>query len=128
MHKRNVWYNLDMEKQIREYEKFIERETRAGKERGKRLFELHSEMVKNFQHERLIHLLVMLFFVGITILLLGVTIGLELFMVLPTSMLIMLGILDLMMTGISIAYVRHYYFLENHVQGLYKYFEKIREL
>ena len=53
-----------MEKIIREYEKYIAREVKRemGTTERARLAEYHREMMANFQHERLIHLLVTLFF------------------------------------------------------------------
>ena len=38
----------------------------------------------------------------------------------------LLSLMDLILTGLSIGYVRHYYYLENGIQGLYKFTEKIR--
>ena len=56
-----------MEDKIREYEKFIEKKTSGnlGPIERVKLAEYHKEMVANFQHERLVHLLVMLFFVAV---------------------------------------------------------------
>jgi len=120
-----------MEKKILEYERFIEKEASnkklSEKEREK-LFAYHAEMLRNFQMERLIHLKVMFFFLGVTLILLAGTMTIAMTgVILGTEMMILLGILDLIMVVLSIAYVRHYYFLENHVQGLYKWFDKIGE-
>ena len=113
-----------MEKRIREYETYIKNEIKKGKNREE-LFKLHSEMVRDFQHERLVHLIVMFFFVAATILLLCITFFLELFGTISSGTVFALGALDLLMTIVSGAYVKHYYFLENHIQGLYDYFEKM---
>jgi len=116
-----------MEKKIREYEKFIEKEVKSGN-RSEELWRLHAEMVKSFQHERLVHLLIMLFFVGVTIvaififmraLILGISAPMEFF--------VADGIMTLLLVGITAAYVKHYYFLENHIQGLYKYFYEFKK-
>ena len=116
-----------MEDRIKEYEKYIADRT-AGKigpiERVK-LAEYHREMVANFQHERLVHLLIMLFFVSTALILLGI------FLILTWNFGIMIEllsyyILELVVTGLAIAYVKHYYFLENHIQGLYKYSKILR--
>ena len=116
-----------MEKKIKEYEKFIEKKTKEKLnpiERVK-LMEYHREMVTNFQHERLIHLIIMLFFVAVSLGLLGIlvwslySLGLVIEML---SFYILTGIVVIM----TIFYVKHYYFLENHVQGLYKYTKTLR--
>ena len=115
-----------MEERIKAYEKYIEKEIKKGSDKEK-LFWYHTEMVKNFQHEREIHLFIMLFFIWITFILLGMTIIIAMLGIsLPLELLILLGVLDVIMAGLSIAYVRHYYFLENHVQKLYDWFEKLK--
>lgn len=117
-----------MEKKIREYEKFIAREVeRAGVSAADRarLAELHREMVENFQHERLIHLLVTLFFALFAVGAMFVTAWAVLVYGLTVEML-PLYLLALILVVLTGCYVRHYYFLENHVQGLYKYTEKLR--
>ena len=116
-----------MEKKIREYEKFIEK--KAGDNLGPiervKLAEYHKEMMANFQHERLIHLIVTFFFVSVTLILLAV------FMCSFANLgivveLIPFYVLTGLMTGLSAAYVKHYFFLENHVQKLYKYSQILR--
>ena len=114
-----------MIREIREYEKFISREIRKGN-RSVELFRLHQEKILEFQHERLVHLLVMLFFVFFTIIFLGLTLALSAFLAIKGNE-ILFGLLfgvDLIMTGLSVGYVRHYYLLENGIQRLYKYSEK----
>ena len=115
-----------MEKKIKEYEKFIEREVKrdmSEKEREK-LREYHREMVGNFQQERLIHLIVMLFFVAFTVVGLIVTAWTIVLTGVVMGML-PLYVLVLVLVVLTGCYIRHYYFLENHVQGLYKYSEKL---
>ena len=53
-----------MEQKIRDYEKFIAREAKRdyGTAERKRLLKMHQLMLENFQHERMIHLRVTLFF------------------------------------------------------------------
>ena len=116
-----------MEKKIRAYEKFIARE--VGREMSDttraKLARFHCEMVMNFQHERLIHLIVTLFFVALSMAMIlvmswaVVNYGLMLEMM-PLYLLVLILVI------LSVCYVRHYYFLENHVQGLYKYTEKLK--
>lgn len=68
-----------------------------------------------FQHERLIHLIVTLAFALLTILSLGILI---LSVTIPTVLLAIL--LAIML----IAYIKHYYVLENGVQKLYKMYDR----
>ncbi len=119
-----------MEKQIRDYEKYIKGQVREIEELSFEevhdLFKLHTETVRNFQHERLVHLLIMLFFVFLAVcLVFGTIIGVMAGWIFG-GMFVALGVLDLLMVVLSVAYVKHYYFLENHIQGLYKYFEEIK--
>ena len=115
-----------MEKQILKYEEFISREVKRdlnAKER-ERLARLHSEMLKNFQKERSIHLNVTLFFALLAI----VTVGLMAWEVVMNGWLlemIPLYVLALILVILTGFYVKHYYFLENHIQGLYKYIKEL---
>ena len=111
-----MWYDNYMEKKLKAYEKEITKLTKNGKLTPMQL-EHHWRMVAVFQHERLIHLLVTLFFALVTVLILSASLALTLFV--PVwPYLIPLYILDLVLVGLTVAYVKHYYFLENHVQGL----------
>ena len=115
-----------MEKQILKYEEFIAREAKRdlnAEERG-RLMKLHAEMLKNFQKERSIHLNVTLFFALLAI----VTVGLMAWEVATNGWMlemIPLYILALILVILTGFYVKHYYFLENHIQGLYKYTKEL---
>ena len=111
-----------MEDKIREYEKFIEKKTSGnlGPIERVKLAEYHKEMVTNFQHERLVHLLVMLFFVSIALGLIGaLAYYVAIFGWLPEMwpLYVLVGLVVIL----SVAYVKHYYFLENHIQKMYKY-------
>lgn len=111
-----------MEKQILKYEKFIAQEAKRelSAEKKEQLIKLHNEMLKNFQKERSIHLNVTLFFALLTIF----TIGLTAWEVVTNGwMLAMIPLytLALILTILTGFYVKHYYFLENHIQSLYKY-------
>lgn len=71
-----------------------------------------------FQHERLVHLIVTVIFALLTMLtMLGV-------LLMPQIALFLLMALFLVLL---IPYVRHYYILENGVQKLYRYYDKIRD-
>ena len=117
-----------MEDKIREYEKYIKEKTsgKLGPIERVKVAEYHKEMVANFQHERFIHLIIMLFFVAVAMILLAI-LGYDL--ALYGWMLEMLPfyILTVIVTILSAFYVKHYYFLENHIQALYEYTKKLRE-
>lgn len=96
--------------------------------RVRSLFRYHITRVRDFQHERLIHLLVTFFF---GFLFLGSLAG---FLAASFSWATtpLLTILAGMLAGILfvtiLAYIRHYYQLENGVQRLYKLTERLRTL
>lgn len=72
-----------------------------------------------FQHERLIHLIVtFLFAIAMLISFLC------LYFVQEWSLLI----LSVVMLGLLIPYIKHYYLLENGVQKLYTYYDKLQEI
>ena len=106
-----------MEKKLHEYEKEIAKLAKDGKLTSAQL-EHHWHMVEAFQHERLIHLLVTLFFTLIAVLFLGASLLLS-FWVPVWPYLVPLYVVDVILVGLVIGYVKHYYYLENHVQQLY---------
>jgi len=67
-----------------------------------------------FQHERLIHLIVTMFFVLFTLVFLVLCFKNTLFLIPTIILLIMI-----------VFYILHYYFLENSVQKLYKIYDKM---
>lgn len=89
----------------------------------RQLLKYHVKRVRDFQHERLIHLLVTFFF---TFLFLGACVILMSF----ATMLLFwpLTALVLILSVLEIAYIRHYYQLENGVQSLYELTEKLGKL
>ena len=117
-----------MEKQIKEYEKFIEKASQGklnSAEQAK-LASLHQEMITNFQFERLIHLIITLFFVVISFIVLALTawlIAADGFSLMTLPM-VATAIIIVILTSF---YVRHYYFLENHIQKLYEYTKKLHK-
>ena len=82
-------------------------------------------MVQNFQHERLIHLIVTLFFSGIALVLLGF-LAYDIAYYGFALELLPFYVLTIIVVILSGFYIKHYYFLENHVQGLYKYNKILR--
>lgn len=116
-----------MEDKIREYEKFIKEKTseKLGPIERVKLAEYHKEMVANFQHERLIHLIVMFFFVAVALILLGF-LGYDLAFYGFMPAMLPFYALTAIVVVLSFFYVKHYYFLENHIQELYKYNKILR--
>ena len=114
-----------MERRIKNYEEYIKKRVKSS---DAKLIEYHREMIKNFQHERLIHLIIMLFFIMITLALIGVlTWLLALVSVKYWMDFLPLVIATLLLIILCVFYVKHYYFLENHVQGLYDISQELYE-
>ena len=72
-----------------------------------------------FQHERLVHELVMILFALLTV---G---GILFLMVVPDVAVI---VLDVLFFVLLVPYVKHYYGLENGVQRLYDAYDKLEKL
>ncbi len=111
-----------MYKQILAHKQYIEGQLKQplGDEARKSLLKYHVKRVRDFQHERLIHLLVTFFF---SFLFLSSCVAL---MSLASMLLFWpLTALMLILCILEIAYIRHYYQLENGVQSLYELTEKL---
>lgn len=114
-----------MEKRIRAYEHEVEvilkRWSHLTEKQKQGWRRYHREMVHDFQHERSIHLAVTLFFAGLGLLLLFCSAWL-----LCVSDFYWAGVWPIVAATVIVwvvvaFYLKHYYFLENHIQGLYKY-------
>lgn len=103
-----------MRKYILEYIEEVEKKINSKKKFTEKDFDIFKDKIVYFQHERLIHLLVTLFFVIFTIAFLVLGMVSYLFLI-PFG----IGIIFLLF------YIRHYFFLENAVQYLYKLYDKI---
>lgn len=113
-----------MHKQIQYHKKYIisQLEKPLDNKERRALWRYHNKRVRDFQHERLIHLLVTFFFAALLILSAAV------FVLQPLPELkIPLGLLLLLLFILELAYIRHYYLLENGVQSLYDLTEKIAQ-
>jgi hypothetical protein len=112
-----------MDKKLQAYIDYIEKESKHPSEE---LIRFHRDQVQQFQHERLIHLIVTMFF--------------ALFMVIFFIFFFILNLPDMALTGtwgtiltgcigvvelallvVTLFYVRHYYQLENGTQKLEDY-------
>lgn len=86
------------------------------------LLKFRAELLKRiefYQHERLIHLIVTMSFAVFFLM------SLMMCSANPQVGLMLLAVLFLVMT---IAYIKHYYFLENSVQRMYKFYYRIENL
>jgi hypothetical protein len=123
-----------MEKQIKAFMSWLDGELaaveamEAGNERAARaraLVALYRQRIADFKHERLIHLIVMLFFVAVTGLVFTAAMLMPQFVSawdldIGTGPVIGLYVFSLALIIIDIFYIKHYYFLENSVQKLYQ--------
>lgn len=123
-----------MEKSLTMHHQYIatEIESLTGKNarsRAEELYYYHVDRVHDFQHERQIHLQVTFFFSALLLLsivgLLWVA-GLNLAGMLPLTILFLAMGVILFVTVLF--YVRHYYQLENGVQGLYALTKQLRDI
>lgn len=110
-----------MTKQIRAYLAFLE-EFFAADQTPEELLKQREKLLQRiafYQHERIVHLIVTMSFAIFFLLSLG------LWFANGGIGLIALTVLLLVMT---IAYIKHYYFLENSVQKMYLYYFKVENL
>ncbi len=110
-----------MDKKLKAYAEYIEKEHKTDKKASAELIEYHLQMVQHFQHERLIHLIVTMFFALFLMIFLILTIVLSLS--LPdtfagNSLIIGSGIITLILLFTTLFYAAHYYKLENGTQRL----------
>ena len=104
-----------MKNYINEYIKTIDEKIKEGKNLDT-VRQEHLIKIQFFQHERLIHLLVTLFF------------ALFLFLFIITIQFVFSAVIGLILIFIIlIFYIIHYYKLENGVQYMYKQYDEISE-
>jgi hypothetical protein len=119
-----------MDKELKKYEKYISSEVTHLQDMDKKevseLYRYHMDRVRDFQHERLIHLNVTLFFGAV---LLASVISYMVFSlsIASTTLYIPIFVLIIILFVVEVFYVRHYYFLENGVQRLYTHTKSFRE-
>lgn len=82
----------------------------------KKLFDEHKDKIAFMQHERIVHFLVTMMFA----LILTILIAALLF----TTNLAVLVLVTIMVVLIAF-YIKHYYFLENTVQKMYKLYDRM---
>jgi hypothetical protein len=105
---------------MKKHERYVQKvlATNPDAEKLKELLAYHDKQIQWMQHERLVHLIVMLFICLFTLLVFG-------FSVIQTSMPSM--ILFVILLILSGAYIVHYYRLENGVQKWYLISDQIKK-
>lgn len=105
-----------MKKYLEEYINEIDKKINK-KEITKQDLENHKIKIKFFQHERLVHLLVTLFYA------LYMFVSIIIFLKIWQFVIITYLILTILLF-----YVKYYFFLETRVQYLYKQYDKMRKM
>lgn len=108
---------IDYMKKHEQYVREVLEKTSDAKEL-RELLAYHDKQIQWIQHERLAHLIVMLFVCFFMLLIFGFTI-------IRTSVPFL--VLSLIFLVLSVAYIMHYYRLENCVQKWYLLSNQIRE-
>ncbi len=104
-----------MKKYLEDYIKEVDELLQSDKEIDyKKLKETHLERISFFQHERLIHLIVTMFFALFTLIFFTLI-----------EKYILITIIETILIIVLIFYIFHYYALENGTQKLYKQYEEI---
>lgn len=130
-----------MNKELKEYKQFVENNIKYFNEElqgkndkpkmellHKKVSELatyHSRKIHDYQHERLIHLIVTFFFAGLLLIAIAASFLFS-SLVGSDSNIIITNLslcISLILLVTELFYIKHYYFLENNTQALYKYSE-----
>lgn len=105
-----------MREYISNYVKYVDKVIKEDKYKDS-FIEEHKEMIKYFQHERVIHLVITLFYAMLTLLFWGLSLLSLIFVVIA-----------IILSGFLVCYIYHYFYLENHVQYMYKQYNKLKKL
>lgn len=109
-----------MEKRLKDYLQYMEamKIEELSEEERKDMAAKMLVQIQFFQHERLIHLIVTVTFALLTVL--------SIFTFLALAQIGLL-VLSALLIILLVPYIRHYYILENGVQKLYTYYDKLVE-
>ena len=107
-----------MTKYLSAYKAYIEEQLSSGNADYERLLNYHRDHIRFFAHERLIHLLVTILFALMTVACFIAIAITEKIILIPLACAILI---------LLIPYIKHYYFLENTVQQLYRLYDRIFE-
>lgn len=117
-----------MDKKLKCYLSYIDK---AAKHPSKELIAFHRDELRQFQHERFIHLIVTMFFALFMVIffVLFLVLGLSELSNGPSGKLVLAccGGLTVVLLIVTLFYVRHYYQLENGTQKLEEYTSKLHE-
>lgn len=105
-----------MTKYLSEYRRFILECLKDDTYNFKQLLDYHKDKIKFFQHERFIHLIVTVLFAIATIITIVAIVLSEKITLIPLAVLLLV---------LLIPYIKHYFFLENTTQLLYKDYDEI---
>ena len=107
-----------MKKSLQNYIEHLEKIDKKNIKNKEKFLEDLLKEIQIYQHERLIHLIVTVFVGIVSIIILGFSLVVEnIFLIILLFLLILL----------FIPYILHYYFLENGVQKLYKFYWEIKK-
>lgn len=125
-------YKLYIENKISNINKQLEKgdDTKKAYSQIDELINFHNQTIRNFQHERFIHLIVTIFFAGLLLLSVAVSILFAIFSPSESGMLLtnLSLCISLILFITELFYIRHYYILENYTQSLYKYSKTLHEI
>lgn len=109
-----------MEKRLKDYLQYMEelKIDELTEDERKSMAAKMLVQIQFFQHERLIHLIVTVTFALLTVL--------SIFTFLALTQIGLL-VLSALLIILLVPYIRHYYILENGVQKLYTYYDKLVE-
>ena len=107
-----------MKKYMKSYIKEIDKLISENKKIDKEIIDEHLIKISFFQHERLIHLLVTLFFALFVFIFFAFTFYLSL----------MFLIVVLILLVFLVFYISHYFYLENSVQYMYKQYDSLKKI
>ena len=107
---------VSMKKYLYDYIKEIDQLIKKG-QIDQKIIDEHLIKINFFQHERLIHLLVTLFYIVCMLIFMGLG-----------TIFIGFFIVSLILLIFVICYIIHYFRLENGVQYLYKQYDKLKSI
>ena len=107
-----------MKEYIQNYEKWLKEilKQELNNDEANKLANYHKTQIQFLQHERFVHLIVMV----MTIILFFIT-----FFIFYNNVSLPLGVLMFILGVLSVAYIIHYYRLENTVQKWYKIYNSL---
>ncbi|MCI1268539.1 MAG: hypothetical protein LKG21_01375 [Ruminococcus sp.] len=106
-----------MKKYLSEYIEYIEKRLENATDTElENIFNEHRDKIQFMQHERLIHFMVTMLFTIMLFICLGI--------LSVTGKMSYLAMI-IMILGLLVPYIMHYYFLENTVQKMYKIYDEI---